>query len=287
MDKNVRKVDTSNMPKTGKLEWGHYKEYLTLNFICDFENIKPIDKEHVVGVVKYMYKGFVIAAVLCYLASWVPLLQWKIVSGLLGGFFLSRLANLASYDTRQREEGGKVVWGCTGCLAGSIFHSFGTPYYTTATWFLYLAVISYCYTMPYTTGLYIKRLLDEYTHANDDKTEEEKKQQAMEKKNENNKVTNLVRVCRPWHYILGPVFAAAGFFAVEFLLSIIISISVLSSVAKLTIVAVMGSLYFVNGQFIIGKSGYYDRDPLWHAFEMIPETLLSTYYVPASIINSS
>lgn len=270
-----RKLDMSNMPKTGKLEWGHYKEYLTLNFIFDFEAIKEIDKEHVAGVVKRMYRGFMIAAVMCVLASKIALFQWKIVPLLAGLFFMSRLANLASYDTKQREEGSKIVWGCTGCLAGSILHSFGTPYFTTATWFLYLAVISYCYILPYTASGLANKLISEYQASDETKKEEVEA------------VSPLAMVSRPSFYLLGPFCAAAGFFTVEFLLSIIVTISVLSTVAKLTIVAVMGALYFVNGQFIIGKSGYYDRDPLWHSFEMVPETLMSLYYVPASIINSS
>ena len=51
---------------------------------------------------------------------------------------------------------------------------------------------------------------------------------------------------------------------------------------QLKTIGVLTVLLFMNSQFIIAKSNYYDRDHITQVMEMYGETLLSLYYLPKS-----
>lgn len=272
----------TKMAKVGRLEWGRYKEYLSVKFVTDFETWTSAEDLHLASVFTYLSKSLVIASVMAYLTAKIWLFQFKTIALGIIVYQVIFLANLASYETKYRHTLYRVIMSCIGCLVSqSLKEIAGVSYTVTAMWFLRLAFICFCYKIPtdgkrtviYTINNIKGLFVPNFSRSSFTKIEESQE-----------------TVSRLWTYAIGPIVALAGLLASEFIVSLVVSetlVSPLSPIACLEVIAGLSAFFFLNGQFITAKSDYYDKDPIWAMFEMIPETVMSVYYIPKSLTSSS
>jgi len=270
----------TKLAKVGRLEWGRYKEYLSAKFLGDFETWTSAEDLHLASVFEHLSKSLLIASVMAYLTAKIWIFQYKTIALAVMAYQLIFLANLASYEVKYRYSLLRTIMSCIGCLVSqSLKEVAGVSYTVTALWFLRLAFICFCYKIP-TDG---RRCLN--SQINTIESHLSPKYSAAK-----NEVSSPENVNRLWMYIIGPIMALTCLVALEFLVSMVISetyFTPLSPITSMKVIAGLGAFFFVNGQFITAKSDYYDKDPIWAMFEMIPETVMSLYYIPKSLTSSS
>lgn len=261
------------MPKTGKLEWGRYSEYISLKLLFDFERLSNKEERHIQGVFDKNLFFFLIAVGTAFLTPLVGLLQYKSVALFVIVTRIITISNTPTYHKQAHSVNSKMLACAVGCFVASSFQTWThLSACDAAIWMLRLALATSAYGKA-TVSLpeYAKRIQNRFGGRTEKELKEEKKGLKKKKKAFNRLVL----------FAVGPVLACLTLVTFDLLLSYLTTYN-FEMMFTLKTTAVLSILLFMNSQYIIAKSNYYDRDNSTQMLEMYAETVLSLYYLPKS-----
>merc|ERR1712013_294804 len=210
------------------------------------------------------------ASVAAFLTPLVGLLQYKSVALFIVVTRVLTLINTPTYHKQTHKVNMRILSSSTGCLVASCFETWtNVSAWTVGLWMIRGAIISIAYSRATVTiPDYIKRL----KHRLSDKTVAELKEGRKGTEPTFNRL-NL--------YCVGPLFSFLALFIFELALSLVMKQN-LDVAYQLKTVGLFGLFFFLNGQYMIAKANYYDREIITQCMEMYAETVLSLYYLPKS-----
>jgi len=274
-------IEYKKMSKTNeKLEWGRYAEYLNFKFVFDFDQLEKGEHKHLSAVTATVTKTLLVGAISAYFSAKIALLQWASISIIVAVIQGLTILNTPSYETSSMKVTSILFSIAFGCTVSSILNnSLGINTWMTAVGLLKCAAFfkgysSGCFTFLNQYGKIIK-MAGPVTPKQDKKVADKLIESEIEPES------------RFFLYFRTIAFSTVSYVLFDHLVNLVLGIPVASLESGALIIGGLSLFSFLHSQFIIAKSGFYDRHAYTQVIEMFIESAAMIYYLPKSIFFSA